>query len=679
MLRNLAVHAEQQTILMRPGAADADYYRPRYRRTVRERRERRLITAGVRPEPRGDATAGATVVCVSSAPKRTRSERLGRNDPCPCGSGKKYKHCHLGKEVIAVGHHDSTSLRLLELALADRPRFMRESRAPADELSRELVTSFAPRAEGRAAAELLEAYLEKVEARMAEIAWRRSRYFWMHVSRRIPPVPIHDSSAWTTLLYRTVFELALLKHGRPADDGDMKIDEYGSLVPSEITYEDARDVYALEYLAYEYNHAATSFRRVGKGAVLVAMGEDDYSTDAAAELERQMQLLDRRAERYQELFSPYGTAVDAHARALPDSDERFSLLALPVLNAGQREFPAEAAASVRMKPSGTTNYLAAFLTIRPIRDYLTIFAAQIEELVGVAPEKLLAFLWALELREMILIRKDPRAAIQFFQRGYAVTDADGNERMLAELAVLYRVGLKEQVGVELNADAAAADVAQVVQALTYDDDDHAAISLWDKAPFKPIVLDGDYMIWDYAAIPNFLRALAAHVGFLVGEPANHKSAAFEQEVNELIAATEGATPWRVGRLRSDDGRERELDASFVIGDLLYVVECKAFAANPRIDRGDYAALKGRWETLDGYLAQAETLAEFLAENRVGRNYRVPDEVTRIEHCVCTPLAEHVQSSDDACWFDDETPRICVPQELLEYATGTKPWLLERGG
>jgi preprotein translocase subunit SecA len=22
-------------------------------------------------------------------------DRIGRNDPCPCGSGKKYKHCHL--------------------------------------------------------------------------------------------------------------------------------------------------------------------------------------------------------------------------------------------------------------------------------------------------------------------------------------------------------------------------------------------------------------------------------------------------------------------------------------------------------------------------------------------------------------------------------------------------------
>ena len=23
-----------------------------------------------------------------------RGDKIGRNDPCPCGSGKKYKHCH---------------------------------------------------------------------------------------------------------------------------------------------------------------------------------------------------------------------------------------------------------------------------------------------------------------------------------------------------------------------------------------------------------------------------------------------------------------------------------------------------------------------------------------------------------------------------------------------------------
>jgi len=27
------------------------------------------------------------------APVRTEP-KIGRNEPCPCGSGKKYKHCH---------------------------------------------------------------------------------------------------------------------------------------------------------------------------------------------------------------------------------------------------------------------------------------------------------------------------------------------------------------------------------------------------------------------------------------------------------------------------------------------------------------------------------------------------------------------------------------------------------
>ena len=29
-------------------------------------------------------------------PIRNRAKKVGRNDPCPCGSGKKYKNCHGG-------------------------------------------------------------------------------------------------------------------------------------------------------------------------------------------------------------------------------------------------------------------------------------------------------------------------------------------------------------------------------------------------------------------------------------------------------------------------------------------------------------------------------------------------------------------------------------------------------
>jgi preprotein translocase subunit SecA len=30
-------------------------------------------------------------------PIRNRGPKVGRNDPCPCGSGKKFKNCHMKK------------------------------------------------------------------------------------------------------------------------------------------------------------------------------------------------------------------------------------------------------------------------------------------------------------------------------------------------------------------------------------------------------------------------------------------------------------------------------------------------------------------------------------------------------------------------------------------------------
>ncbi|MHC4493608.1 MAG: SEC-C metal-binding domain-containing protein, partial [Planctomycetota bacterium] len=30
----------------------------------------------------------------AAQPKQRAMPKVGRNDPCPCGSGKKYKKCH---------------------------------------------------------------------------------------------------------------------------------------------------------------------------------------------------------------------------------------------------------------------------------------------------------------------------------------------------------------------------------------------------------------------------------------------------------------------------------------------------------------------------------------------------------------------------------------------------------
>ncbi len=41
-----------------------------------------------------EAVAAGSMAAPVGAPEHDGGPRVGRNDPCPCGSGKKYKHCH---------------------------------------------------------------------------------------------------------------------------------------------------------------------------------------------------------------------------------------------------------------------------------------------------------------------------------------------------------------------------------------------------------------------------------------------------------------------------------------------------------------------------------------------------------------------------------------------------------
>ena len=55
----------------------------------------------------GDGIRGEQQAAIANSQKgdkklepiRNRGDRVGRNDPCPCGSGKKYKNCHMRQAV----------------------------------------------------------------------------------------------------------------------------------------------------------------------------------------------------------------------------------------------------------------------------------------------------------------------------------------------------------------------------------------------------------------------------------------------------------------------------------------------------------------------------------------------------------------------------------------------------
>ena len=50
----------------------------------------------------GDGSAAAKKQVINS-------DKVGRNDPCPCGSGKKYKKCHGADAPAPVGQDSSLS------------------------------------------------------------------------------------------------------------------------------------------------------------------------------------------------------------------------------------------------------------------------------------------------------------------------------------------------------------------------------------------------------------------------------------------------------------------------------------------------------------------------------------------------------------------------------------------
>ncbi len=69
---------------------------PRVRVARQETKHAEVTAFGTPAGPGGSATPAAPAAAPAArrAPIVAQEEKVGRNDPCPCGSGKKYKKCH---------------------------------------------------------------------------------------------------------------------------------------------------------------------------------------------------------------------------------------------------------------------------------------------------------------------------------------------------------------------------------------------------------------------------------------------------------------------------------------------------------------------------------------------------------------------------------------------------------
>ena len=60
---------------------------------VKEMKESHAAASAVTPQSASKPIQGTTGNNAPQTPVKRESSKVGRNDPCPCGSGKKYKDC----------------------------------------------------------------------------------------------------------------------------------------------------------------------------------------------------------------------------------------------------------------------------------------------------------------------------------------------------------------------------------------------------------------------------------------------------------------------------------------------------------------------------------------------------------------------------------------------------------
>ena len=596
-----------------------------------------------------------------------------RNKPCPCGSGRKYKKCCLPREdQIAARRRraeriviaDRLTLMFQELIERDADRYDAARRQADEELNAEFVASLGEGLDGREAAEALEQELSRIEDRMRSILQRRPGELWFIVSRRLPPIPIDDASGWTFLLYRRILTLAILKHGdrtRQAAMEETKHPAGSSFFPAEATDEVLTEIGSIDVLAWKYAMVAAAIRRVGKGAVLRSDEDGRFDTPATEEIERLIASLDNRVEEFGTLGGSHGAEADVEI----DEGDLDSPLALVGIRPNLRRedtHPLHELIGVGLLHQ--TPFVPDVLSIEDVKATIFAFSDAFHDAFGVGPSVAVGTLWALsaEVGHM-LTAGSPFEARQPLVTGYRVVAATGDEQFASRLASVYR-GWQEHVeGRRLTPEEARSESDDGVAALTYSDADLDAISLWDRLPFRCVIRFGARRYLDYTAVPLVLSDFFRSVGSVVGDKANLKGERYEAEVNRR-GENAGLRAWLSGRkLRAEDGQEREIDASFIVDGTLWVLECKAFAQDVRVDRGDFAKLNGRTETLRQYLDQARTLADFLRQHPHGRNYDVPDGLG-IDYCVITSGIEWIWSEASELWLSDEVPRICTFDEWL---------------
>ena len=124
----------------------------------------------------------------------------------------------------------------------------------------------------------------------------------------------------------------------------------------------------------------------------------------------------------------------------------------------------------------------------------------------------------------------------------------------------------------------------------------------------------------------------------------------------------GDSPLPTNRLKALDNQEKQIDASYSMGDRLVIVECKAAGKDIGFDRGKPDSIRNRVELVERILNEVDEKANWLSEHPRGTNYDIR-HFREILPIAVTPFVEYIPSLNSRYWLKESLPRVLTPAEL----------------
>lgn len=593
--------------------------------------------------------------------------KIGRNDPCPCGSGSKYKKCHGRERSVEC----RTIPKVREIPSEDPVSFrdaaMRYERKRCDIFRERQAVFSRPEA---CTLEEVENHERWIRAQLAQLIQCHSPLWWLCLQRteKLASSRVVESQESYWLLVRSHLETLFWKYGDQFKN-DVKFDDSGRIIARLRTEDECLYAGELAALAWESVNLPTVYRRLAKGATL-EVGPDSHFIATlpphlnAAGLKYDRRRNSERGYRLSEkgLAVPTTPYVGSWAAVFSCKELGLSGSSWPLL------FYQE-----NIEPEGTVEYstggfdgfedprfMRASWDLDQWKDRFECFSEALSAQTGMSLAEFKASI--LSLNDLLVSHLNGERGISCHELGLLSLP---NAMLFDQLssAISKHLPSTSQIQVE----------ALIERFITFLQRDHAELDAYDlfSRPV-PCVLNlerDDRVLIDVTQIHKKVERIMLELQF-DAKMRTSKGATFEVIVGSEIRRRCHSISFPIPgshHLFKDgaDSPFAEADLYIAKCNLLFIVDCKAYCIDKRYLKGEPHVVRNRWRKIRGLLSESDERAKKIAANPVGSNYRIPAECKYIIPVVCSSMAEYIWEDEPMTQLTDSIPRVCTVGELIE--------------